>query len=272
MTFPDVWNYIFWLMIIFFLNFLAILCFLDTKFTSHPLFFAIGIFLEVGTLGIDVLLILRIKSIRDDISGITDRPIGMELDHEAKYIPLGIWSISVFLFWFVSNLSIMYWYNWSVGSGLLATYFVSEIILFLIALYILWHPQVNFDWGVEALMLPSKKSLTKIKALGKYLDSIPKLRKTVRAIPGSPKKCPICGAKIVMENRQCKSCGQKRVFTWCKISEGYIVTCPHCKAQTSYGKERCIRCGNLLNKDVQCNCGHKHEIRDWDFLNVVGAK
>jgi hypothetical protein len=272
LAFPDVWNYIFWLMGIFFLNFIAIICFLDTKFTAHPLFFGIGVFLELGTLGIDILLILRIKSIRDDISGVTERPKGMELDHEAAYIPLGIWSIMVFLFWFVSNLSIMYWYKWSVQAESVEIYLISEFVLFLIAIYILWHPQIKFDWGVESLLLPTRESLRKVKSLGKYLDAFPAIRKTVRAIPGSPKKCPICGSKIVIENRKCNNCGRKRVFTWCKISEGYIVTCPHCKAQTSYGKDGCIKCGKPLNKSVKCNCGIEHEIRDWDFLNVVGTR
>ena len=71
LTFPDVWNYVFWLIGIFCLNFIAIICMLQTKFTSHPLFIAIGIFFDLAALGIGVMLILRIKSIRDDISGVT---------------------------------------------------------------------------------------------------------------------------------------------------------------------------------------------------------
>ncbi|WP_455392739.1 hypothetical protein [[Eubacterium] cellulosolvens] len=272
LTFPDVWNYTFWLMGIFFLNFLAMICFLDTKFTSHFLFSFIGFFLELATLGIDILLILHIKAIRDDISGVTERPTGMELEHEAKYIPLGLWSLMVFLFWFVSNLSIFYWFQWSVAKSGMEGYIISEIVLMFIVVYILWHPQVKFDWGVEALLLPDKKLISKDKALIKYSKLLPKLRKTVRAKPGLPKKCPICGAKIVVEKRRCSNCGENRIFTWCKIQEGYIVTCPHCKALTSYGKERCIRCGRLINRNIRCTCGVEKEIRDWNFLQITSAK
>ena len=269
LTFPDVWNYTFWLMGIFFLNFLAIICFLDTKFTSHPLFFAIGIFIELGTLGIDILLILHIKAIRDDISGVTERPSGMELEHEAAYIPLGIWSLTVFLFWFVSNLSIMYWYHWSVGSWGPEPYIISELALILIIIYILWHPQMNFDWGVETVLFPAKELVSEAKLVSKYTGILPGIKKTVTAKPGKPKKCPICGAKIMVEQRQCKNCGSNRIFTWCKISEGYIVTCPHCKALTSYGKERCIKCGQLINRNIRCTCGTENEIRDWNFLKIT---
>ena len=269
LTFPDVWNYTFWLMGIFFLNFLAIICFLDTKFTSHPLFFAIGIFLELGTLGIDILLILHIKAIRDDISGVTERPSGMELEHEAAYIPLGIWSLTVFLFWFVSNVSIMYWYHWSVGTWRPEPYLISELALILIVIYILWHPQMNFDWGVETVLFPAKELVSETKLANKYTGLLPGIKKTVTAKPGKPKKCPICGAKIIVEQRQCKNCSSNRIFTWCKISEGYIVTCPHCKALTSYGKERCIKCGQLINRNIRCTCGTENEIRDWNFLKIT---
>lgn len=269
LTFPDVWNYTFWLMGIFFLNFLAILCFMDVKFTSHPLFSAIGFFLELGTLGIDILLILHIKAIRDDISGVTDRPTGMELEHEAAYIPLGLWSISVFLFWFMSNLSIVLWYNWSVNLGSIEAYISSEVVLIFIVIYILWHPQVKFDWGVEPLMLPTKAKPGAARGIAGYARMLPKFKKTVRAKPKIPKNCPICGAKIVVENRQCTNCGHKRVFTWCKISEGYIVTCPNCKAQTSYGKDKCINCGQRISRNIRCVCGTQNQIKDWEFLRIT---
>ena len=270
LTFPDVWNYTFWLMGIFFLNFLAVLCLLQTRFTSHPLFLALGIFLELVTLIIDILLILHIKAIRDDISGVTDRPAGLELEHEAAYIPLGIWSIAVFSFWFVSNLSILYWYNWSLGFWGPEAYLASNIYILFILVYILWHPQMNFDWEVEPIIFPSKKGIAVAGALEKTYSFIPRFRKIVRSRPGGARKCPVCGAKTIMEHRQCNSCGHKRIFTWCKISEGYIVTCPHCKAQTSYGKEGCIHCGKPINKYVRCSCGNEHEIRDWSFLKTIG--
>jgi hypothetical protein len=270
LTFPDVWNYIFWLMGIFFLNFLAVLCLLQTKFTSHPLFIAIGIFLELVTLGIDVMLILRIKSIRDDISGVTDRPSGYELDHEAEYIPLGLWALAVFLFWFLSNLSILYWYNWSVGTWGPEPYILTDIVLLGTVVYILWHPQVNFDWGVESVVLPFRSLKGGAGLLKRTQDLIPRIRKTV-SVSGRPaRKCPICGAKIVTEHRSCKNCGKTRLFTWCQVSEGYIVTCPHCKFQTSYGKDGCINCGKPINTLVRCTCGTENEIRDWKFLQTVG--
>ena len=270
LTFPDVWNYTFWLMGIFFMNFLAVLCLLQTRFTTHPLFFAIGVFLELVTLGIDVLLILHIKAIRDDISGVTERPVGLELDHEAAYIPIGLWAAAVSLFWFVSNLSILYWYNWSVGTWGPEPYLISEIVLISLVIYILWHPQMNFDWGLEPVSLPTLPNGRAPSILSAPGKLIPRFRKRITASARPPKKCPVCGAKIITEQRTCRDCGQERAFTWCKISEGYIVTCPHCMAQTSYGKARCINCGKLIDRNIQCNCGSEHEIRDWRFLKTVG--
>jgi hypothetical protein len=270
LTFPDVWNYIFWLIGIFFLNFLAVICFLDTKYTSHFLFMAFGIFLELGALSIAVLLILHIKAIRDDISGVTERPTGMELEKEAAYIPLGLWSLALFLFWFISNISIMYWFQWSVQNSGPEAYIFTQVILVFIVVYVLWHPQMRFEWRVESVLGPADKPEQELDTGTKLPSILPKIKKTVSAKPKIPKKCPICGSKIVMENRQCRDCGEKRLFTWCKISEGYIVTCPSCRAQTSYGKDRCVNCGKLIDRFVECNCGTKHEIRDWDFLSLAG--
>ena len=272
LTFPDVWNYIFWLIGIFLLNLLAILFFLDNKFTGEFWYSIFGFFLELGALGIDILLILRIKAIRDDISGVTERPSGLELMHEAAYIPLGIWSIVVFSFWVVSNITIMSWFQWSVNAVGMEQYIISEIVLIFIVVYILWHPQVNFDWGAEPIMFPEREVTAEGTTLQKYASVLPKLRKTVRAKTGIPRRCPICGAKIVVERRRCRNCGQNRVFTWCKIQEGYIVTCPHCKALTSYGKERCIKCGRLINRYIRCNCGTENEIRNWDFLHITSSR
>lgn len=269
LTFPDVWNYVFWLMGIFFINFLAVLCLLQTIYTSHPLFYAIGIFLELVTLGIDVMLILRIKRIRDDISGVTDRPVGMELEHEAAYIPLGLWSLAVFLFWFGSNLSILYWYNWSIGSWGSEPYLIIDILLIILVIYILWHPQINFDWGVESTVSPLQPLKIGTGIISKSQRLIPQIRKTV-SVSGKPsKKCPICGAKIMSERRLCSNCGKSRIFTWCKINEGYIVTCPHCKSRTSYGKDLCIQCGKPINRMVRCVCGTENEIRDWELMKTA---
>lgn len=270
LTFPDVWNYIFWLIGIFFLNFLAVICFLDNKYTSHFLFIAFGIFFELGALAIVFLLILHIKAIRDDISGVTERPTGMELEREAAYIPLGLWSLALFFFWFISNISIMYWFYWSVQNAGSEGYIITQLILAFIVVYILWHPQKKFEWSIESVSAPTEKPEKKSELGTKIPGILPKLKKTVSAKSRIPNKCPICGSKIVMENRQCRNCGEKRLFTWCKISEGYIVTCPECKAQTSYGKDRCVNCGRLIDRFVECNCGTKHEIRDWDFLSIAG--
>jgi hypothetical protein len=270
LTFPDVWNYTFWLMGIFFINFLAMLCLIQTKFTTHPLFLMLGIILELVTLAIAFLLILHIKAIRDDISGVTERPMGHELDHEAAYVPLGLWAMAVFLFWFMSNMSVLYWYNWTVGSWGSEAYLASDVLLLLILVYILWHPQMNFDWGVEPVLLPIRPSeMRKASGLKQAKSFLPSIRKIVRVMPSTKQICPICGAKTVTEHRSCSNCGQKRIFTWCKISEGYIVTCPHCKAQTSYNKERCIHCGKPIDRYVRCTCGTRYEINDWNYLKTL---
>jgi hypothetical protein len=242
---------------------------LPTKFTSHPLFTAIGIFFDLAALGIGVMLILRIKSIRDDISGVTERPEGFELDHEAMYIPLGIWSLAVLLFWFTSNLSVLYWYNWSVGSWGPGPYLTAEVFLLFIAIYILWHPQNNFEWGVESTVLPVKPERLGMELIDRSQKILPKLKKSVTFGAKPKERCPICGARASFERRACPNCGQPRLFSWCKVTENYIVTCPNCKEPTSYGKVGCIHCGKPIYQTIRCSCGEESEISDWKFLHKV---
>ncbi len=266
LTFPDVWNYVFWLLGIFILCFLAMLCMLQTRFTTGIHFYIIGFFAELGALAICVKLVLRIKGIRDDISGVTVRPKGFELPREAAYVPIGLWSLSVVVFWIISNLSVYYWYNWSVIGWNPGPYLVSNIFLLFSCIYILWHPQMNFDWGVETVLLPSKDIKTGFGLITKSPKYLPTLKKRMTITGKSKPKCPICGANMISEVRTCQACGKPRTFNWCKINEGFVVTCPYCKSQTSYGKKYCIKCGKPINRLVRCSCGAEHEIKDWDLV------
>ena len=266
LTFPDVWNYVFWLLGIFILSFFAMLCMLQTRYTLGVHFYIAGFFIELGALAVVTKLILRIKEIRDDISGVTERPKGYELPREAAYVPLGLWALAVIVFWLISNISVYYWYNWSVLGWGPEAYLISNILLMFSTIYILWHPQMNFDWGVETVLLPSKDLKTGFGLLRKSQDIIPKVKKSV-SISGSTRiRCPICGAKVISEYRSCRNCGRVRAFSWCKINEGYVVTCPHCKTQTSYGKDLCIKCRRPINRLVRCTCGAENLIKDWQLV------
>jgi hypothetical protein len=269
LTFPDVWNYIFWLLGIFVLNFLGMIALLPTRFTMGLQYSAAGFFVEIVSLLIAIRLIIRIKGIRDDISGVTDRPDGMERVREGVYIPLGLWAMAVIMFWLVSNISVYFWFNWSVGGWGLELYYTMNIILLISVVYILWHPQMNFDWGIETILLPSKDLESGASVLARSQKIVPKIKETVTMVSGGSVRCPVCGARVVQERRSCPNCGRPRTFSWCKINEGFVVTCPHCKEQTSYGKKYCINCGKPINRLVRCTCGVEHEINDWEFMGSV---
>jgi hypothetical protein len=79
-----------------------------------------------------------------------------------------------------------------------------------------------------------------------------------------PDRCPICGSKVVNESRKCTICGNIKEFDWCTVSEEYIVTCPHCKQPTSFGRDKCISCGKNIDQFIKCkNCGGMNTIDKW---------
>jgi hypothetical protein len=268
-VFPDTWNYVFWLVGIYFFAALGLLFLLDIEMFAGIGFFALGIFIEVGAiLGIGALLVQNVKNIRDDISGVSERsePVSEHLKKEGKYVPLGFWALAVVLFWLFANLSIYGWYLWASHRvediNNLGLYVFSEIMVLILGLYILWVPQYKFEWRAEPIVLSPEPS-EGLRLFETLPDMLTKTREKLEQKLPRPEKCPICGSKVVSETRKCSSCGNTRTFDWCTVSEEYIVTCPHCKNPTSFGRERCLECGKPIDQYIKCKCGAMNTIDNW---------
>ena len=268
-VFPDTWNYVFWLVLVYVFALLGMLCVLDLEALSGPLFLVLGVFLEIISSGIVLLLILHVKTIRDDISGVSERSEQVK-DHrrkDAKYVPLGLWAIIVLGFWLFSNLSIYGWYLWASSEtqelGELGLYIFSEVMVLTLGLYILWLPQYKFEWRAEPIIL-SEEPAESLRLFETIPEMLTRTRERLEQKIPRPDKCPICGSKVAAENRKCAICGNEKVFDWCTVSEEYIVTCPHCKKPTSFGRDRCIACGKSIDQYIKCNkCGGMNNIDRW---------
>lgn len=259
-AFPDAWNYIFWLAGIYGATVGGTLCLLGLKLISSPLFTALGVFLIIVALAIVIYLILHIKSIRDEISGVIERADKNHIEHEVSYVPLGFWTISVLLFFVFSICSILGWARWAIDHQNLGIYIFSEVMVLSLGLYILWVPQTKFEWGFERLALePEIISSPK----SKLVIPIPRIFEDKTAPETTSNICPICNSNLIQDKRTCAKCGTAKTFSWCKTSETYIINCPVCNKSTSYSRDECMKCGKPFSKLIECQCGTKKPIKDW---------
>jgi hypothetical protein len=202
-----------------------------------------------------VYLVLHVKGIRDEVAGITDKSAASaRLDEEAfkkgRYVPLGIWSLSLLLFFIFTNTSAAGWYLWAAGEGSLGFYIVSELLLICIAIFALWTVQTRFAWGEPPDIIPSISSFVQPRAA-----EAPRGK--------APKTCPVCNVPATVERRMCRSCGKERDMYWCSKSEHYLIQCPKCRRYTSFGREDCGHCGKAIPDTFACACGARHPPRKW---------
>ncbi|MCK5642651.1 MAG: hypothetical protein KAJ19_17720, partial [Gammaproteobacteria bacterium] len=259
MAFPDVWNYLFWLVLIYIFSFMGAISLMalpgiypSAKFWLY----LAGIFLELMALAIYMYLVLHVKGIRDEVAGIADKSsvsarVREEAFEKADYVPLGLWSMYVFMFFLFSNSSAAGLLRWAEGEGSLAMYTVSELLLISLAVLILWTVQTRFSWGERPEILPSLSSLVQPSS-----GEAPRRRK-------APEKCPTCTTRVKVEKRMCRSCAKPRDFYWCTRSERYLIQCPGCRRFTHFGREECAHCGRELPGTFACGCGARHPPRKW---------
>ena len=241
-AFPNVWKYSFWLLALYIT---AIGGWIFIFVFTSKLYIPLGIILEILSYAIGIYFIYHIRSVRDQ--------------NIETYVPLGLWSLCIILFWFFSLFSIRAWYIWAKGTGALIEawgYIFSEVVLVIILIYILWVLDRKFERIPEPLIVADLQELPGV---------LPKLkrRKVPKTVTKQPDRCPICNTKLIPDSRECRSCGNVRTFYWCKVSETYIIMCPHCNAPTSYGKERCRTCKKPIGQLIKCTCGEKKPIKSW---------
>jgi hypothetical protein len=258
-AFPDVWNYTFWLVGIYILSSLALVSFLIFQDEYGVIITVLGVLSEVTSIGIAFYLVLHFKQIRDEVSGIKDQDADyIELFKEGRYVPLGLWSLAIFMFWLFTNLSILSWYNWAAEGLSIGFYIGTELLLLFLGLYILWVPQTNFRWSAAS---PRTQTLSRpLKSI--VVSRIPKT--VARSSLVKITSCPICGHGLNIEKRTCPNCGRPAEFYWCPRSEVFIKNCPNCSKPVSFNAQSCSYCDHKLTPTVSCSsCNAVNRIRDW---------
>jgi len=138
--------------------------------------------------------------------------------------PLGLWFLSLLIFFVFANISLSDFSYWLMNRTPLYVYTFSEIIIVCSGVYALWVPQ-------------AKISVSNL--------------------------CPVCGCELKADKRSCPSCNETETFFWCGKGEHHVIMCPYCNKLTGYG-EKCIHCKRMLKKKVKCrSCGKECALNEW---------
>jgi len=246
-AFPDVWNYSVWLLVIYLSAAGGVLFFFQFGKFDADRFRVLGFLLLMISMGIATFLVLHIKRTRDDFF--------QDSDVSTTPLPLGIWTVAVMMFWFLSHVSTGLWAWWAQeggeGTGRLVAYAIVELVMVILALYILWIPQEGFSKGEK----PHIEEMLLIPTIP-LLEEKPKPRTTAQ--------CPICQGDLDKRTRFCPECQNRETFLWCHRCEEYMVPCPGCSERTPYGRPRCMSCGKPLGKNLSCTCGRISPLSEWD--------
>jgi hypothetical protein len=223
MAFHKVWSYIFWIGAIYLLSAYAMFSYFPLAH-RHWSYKVLAAFSELVALFILINLLRKTIRLRNSTA-------------DNYYTPIGIWTIVLFAFYILSNLSIYCWYTWAIGDTSLNGYIAAEILLILMFGYLLWVPE-NFGW--EDIL-------------------------TAIAIEdGGKRKCPICNGALKRELKACPKCGKQKAFLWCPRCEQYEVRCHSCNKLTHYGEGKCHNCDEELGKNIICgNCSARAGLSQW---------
>lgn len=261
-AFPDVWNYVFWLVGIYFLSAVGMFSFLIFQDIYGNIIGFLGFVAEIAAISIGFLLILHLKNIRDEISGIIEGKTSQaKLFQEGRYVPLGLWALAIMGFWLCCNLSIWGWFAWADSGTWIGLYFIMELIILFLGLYILWVPQTSFRW---------KAAAREASTLSRPFQAIilPKMPKTrLKSEHQRISACPACGRGLVTEKRTCPNCSFVHDFYWCPRSEIFVKRCDNCSEPVSFSARTCPNCKKELSPEFTCTkCDQRSRIRYWKKL------
>lgn len=241
-AFPDVWHYSLWILTLYALGGSG--AFLISQGERESIYYAAGTACEILGVYILALFFKRIVWLRNK---------GIE------HVSLGIWFILIIIFYALSNLSLFDLGRWLNEDDVLDIYIASEVFILIIALYALWFLQSKFGEIARLERRELEKLIVEPVEAGKREKP-----KEIR-IPKATKlsKCPVCNSDLVIEKKICPNCKNKKTVGWCKVSEYYIINCPHCTEPTPYGED-CVMCGKPLEDTLECSyCKKSYPITKW---------
>ncbi len=264
-AFFDVWHYGLFLLVSYICVGAGVTIF--TEFNDFSGFWGAvklgsGIALEAFGIGLVLELVYLIWKVRRELMRI-DGEKGIETYSQYS---LGHWYLAPALFVILVNIAFFDWSRWMNDKGELYIYFASEIGILLTSVYILFVPQKQL---FEKIEFTDEEYDTKPIGVEYEVEEAPKetplFSKSSKSKEGD--LCPGCERELVFESRTCPLCGREHRFGWCPSYEGYIITCPHCKNSTFYGKSQCTHCQEEIKKEFVCpSCGKERSIREWSLV------
>ncbi len=275
-AFPDVWHLLLPVACMYVLSFIGVLAFARMDGFTDWLPLIAGLSAEGLGLWVVAITLFTVANRRDEMMEVR-KYLGkggkVGEDKQAVYVPLGFWALSVLMIFFLSNISIWYWSDYSTSGSIKSYlgYVASELILLALMVYFFWIPQNRLDYSFDKDIVTEVKrnplvsffqrfSLTRKKApIAARLPSRKRVRRR-RSV-----KCPDCGRKLILERRRCPGCSRIKRFGWCPGSEDYIVNCPNCRNLVALSPGKCRKCGQTISGTIECTCGRITDIDSWDI-------
>lgn len=203
---------------------------------------------------LSLYLILLIKERRD------------QLALEGEYVPIGLWTIFVFLFFWssvFSQVGFIRWADGSLGNQDLyrSLYILSELILIPTFLLVVTFPE-------DRLKVPGIEEDRGATVLRRFVNDITfkDMQKRFNSSASSEEipVCPRCKLTLKREVKKCPTCDSSRFFYWCDTSQDYLVRCPSCYELTMIGNDRCIHCQARISSKIRCSkCRDVNRVEDW---------
>ncbi len=184
---------------------------------------------------------------------------------EGTYVPMGLYFLVLFLFYWSALFSVVGWIRWADGSlgtpGLYkALYFSGELILIPSLIYLSGYPEDRFKAPHLEFITDGGFFRNLALAFSKGEFKVTKIKKKREKV----QTCPLCNDHLDREVKKCPSCDTPRFFYWCPKDEEYLVRCPNCRSLTPLGRERCIHCSMKMSSKIKCSrCGSINAVNDW---------
>lgn len=262
-AFPRSYLYGLWLLTIYILAGVGVL-FLNGVGLTGGQGIGVGILLEIIAIYIVYHLIFQVKGLRD---------IG-----EGPYVPLGLWSMAVILFFIFSNgamASLVGWANADAMTANLGNYVAFEVMIVLLVVFIFVK--------AEECVLYLEEGPRAIRDTAGAPKHRPRSTRAARARTaararserrGKPKKvkadrsCPICRSELKVVRRKCPECSSKEETAVCTTGHAFI-PCPSCGTANFHGDYRCKNCNAKLSESILCTkCGTESDLQLWRKLKL----
>jgi predicted RNA-binding Zn-ribbon protein involved in translation (DUF1610 family) len=267
-AYPRSFYYGLWLLATYILCGVGIF-FLNVLILTGPQGLVIGSLLLILGAYIIYNLIIEVKMLRNTIEG--------------KRIPLGLFSLGSYLFFF-SSLgalgALAYWIN---SGGNLYGYVGLEIISVLLVLFVYDRMELCVMYSEEGPM--AVRRLAHKPAVGLEAQTQKVLRsakfvatRTRKAIipmgdqQEAAEKCPICSSRLKVVLRSCPNCDEQERTAVCEKAGHVFIPCPSCGKANFHADYRCKKCNAKLSERIFCRkCGKEADLVEWHAESKVSS-